>query len=381
MQIADVRGTTEPGYEGLRDALAEAVALDPRGGAALSVVRGGRTVVELAAGAGAGGTPRTAATPQVCFSCTKGVVAVALLMLVERGELELDAPVARYWPAFAEHGKHDLLVRHVVSHTSGQPAFRAPLGEDDLARDELTEAAVASDEPWWEPGTAIAYQSLTYGALCGGLVRRVSGRSVGRFVADEIAGPLGLDLWIGLPSALEGRVAPLEELPADEEEPLGDDPVQRARALNPEVFSGPGAARWNTPAYHAGEIPGAGGIATATAFARLYCCLASGGALGGVRLLRPDTIELGRRELARGPDVLLQEQLAFGVGFMLPSPSSSLGADPAAFGHGGHGGQATGAWPTHELGFAFTTTALRSGPVADERARLVLDALAATVRT
>ena len=247
----------------------------------------GRLVVELSTGSGADdGTPRTAHTTQTCFSCTKGVVATALLLLIERGQLELEAPVAGYWPELGAHGKGDLLVRHVVSHTSGQPGFRTPLGIDDLTNDAYLESVVARDEPWWPPGSGLSYGALTYGALCGGLVRRITGESVGAFVQREIAEPLGLELWIGLPEGREADVAPLRPLPDDEQAVLTGHPAQRAKLCNPPVFIGPGRSAWNSRAYHAAEIPAAGGISTATALARLYGCLA----LGGQTLVRPETV-------------------------------------------------------------------------------------------
>ena len=368
-----VHGYAAPGFEPLRDALARAVAVDRRGGAALSVVRDGTLIAELVAGSGSDdSTPRTAATTQTCFSCTKGVVAVALLQLIEQGRLELDAPVARYWPEFAEHGKPDVLVRHVVSHMSGQPAFRGEVSSQDLANDLYTESVVAADEPWWPAGTDLSYHSLTYGALCGGLVRRITGASVGAHVQREIASPLGLDLWIGLPEEREPDVAPLHPVPDDELTQLSGHPAQRAALTNPPVLVGPERQLWNSRAYHAGEIPAAGGITTATALARLYGCLATGGG----EILRPETVELGRTELSSGQDVLNPEWSArFGVGFMLPTDAEP-GYDPLAFGHSGYGGQASGAWPTHRVGVAYLTTALRSGPLADAREADVLGTLA-----
>jgi CubicO group peptidase (beta-lactamase class C family) len=376
MQTEGARGVVEPGFKGVREAFEAARAVDRRGGAALSVVQDGRVVVELVTGSGADdATARTPETTQVCFSCTKGMVATALLLLIERGLLDLDEPVSRYWPEFGQHGKGDLLVRHVVSHTSGQPAFRALVSPEDLTDDELTEAVVASDASWWPPGTEIAYQALTYGPLTGGLVRRVSGMSVGSFVQNEIAGPLGLDLWIGLPEARERDVAPLLLVPGDEQAVPGEHPAHHAQLENPRTLLGPGVSMWNTRAYHAAEIPGASGVATATALARMYGCLALGGTLDGYRLLRPETVELGRTPIASGTDLFGGQAQSFGVGFMLPCDGANLGSDPRAFGHSGYGGQEAGALPSHRLGFAYLTTAMRGGDAADERVAMIVGAL------
>jgi CubicO group peptidase (beta-lactamase class C family) len=370
----DVRGFTAPGFEGLRDAFAAAAKLDTRGGSALSVFHHGMLVAELVSGTGGGSGPRTPQTTQVCFSCTKGVVATALLILIERGRLDLDAPMAQYWPEFGVHGKGDLLVRHVVSHMSGQPSFRAPVSADALADDLFAEAVVASDEPWWAPGTQIAYQSISYGTLCGGLIRRITGESVGTFVQREIAGPLGLDLWIGLPEERERDVAPLQLIPLDEQAEATDNPAHVAQVENPRVLHDPDDRMWNTRAYHAAEIPGAGGITSATGLARMYACLANGGTLDGYRLLRPETIALGRTTISEGPEAFNGDPMRFGVGFMLAMATAEV-YDQGEFGHSGYGGQAAGAWPERGASFTYFTTALRSGDVADTRVALVLAAL------
>lgn len=369
-----VRGFVAPGFDSLQGAFAEASALDPRGGGACSVFRDGRLVAELVSGTGTGCEPRTPHTTQVVFSCTKGVVATALLILIERGQLDLAAPMARYWPEFAEHGKHEVRVRDVVSHLSGQPAFRAPVTVDALVDDVFVESVVASDQAWWPPHTRIAYQSISYGALCGGLVRRISGESVGSFVRREIAEPLGLDLWIGLPEEREKDVAPLHLIPVEEQVEATGQPAHVAQVGNPRVLHAPHDGSWNTRVYHATEIPGAGGIMTATGLARLYACLANGGELDGHRLLRPETVELGRTTISDGPEAFNGDPMRFGVGFML-NMASEHDYDRGEFGHSGYGGQAAGAWPEHRVGFSYLTTALRSGDVADARVELVLAAL------
>jgi CubicO group peptidase (beta-lactamase class C family) len=378
MTTTDIRGFTEPGFDGLRDAFAAATALDTRGGGALSVFQHGKLVAELVSGTGAGSSPRTPETTQVVFSCTKGVVATALLLLIERGQLDLDAPMAQYWPEFGEHGKGELLVRHVVSHMSGQPSFRAPVSADALADDVFVESVVASDEAWWAPNTQIAYQSISYGALCGGLIRRISGDSTGTFVRREIAEPLGLDLWIGLPEKREHDVAPLQHIPVEEQAIATDNPASIAQVENPRVLHTPDAERWNTRAYHAAEIPGAGGITSATSLARLYACLANGGSLDGRQLLRPETVELGRTTISDGPEAFNGDPMRFGVGFMLAMATAQV-YDQGEFGHSGYGGQAAGAWPVRNASFTYLTTALRSGDVADTRVALVLAALDAAL--
>jgi CubicO group peptidase (beta-lactamase class C family) len=376
----DIRGFTTPAFEPLRGAFAAASLLDTRGGGALSVFHEGMLVAELVTGTGAGSAPRTPDTTQVVFSCSKGVVATALLLLIERGKLDLDAPMAQYWPEFGEHGKGELLVRHVVSHMSGQPSFRVPVALDAFADDVFVESVVASDEPWWAPNTQIAYQSMSYGALCGGLIRRISGESTGSFVQREIAAPLGLDLWIGLPEEREQDVAPLQHLPLEEQAVATDNPASVAQVENPRVLHSPEVECWNTRAFHAAEIPAAGGITTATSLARLYACLANGGTLDGHQLLLPQIVELGRTTISDGPEAFNGDPMRFGVGFMLAMATARV-YDEGEFGHSGYGGQAAGAWPERNASFTYLTTALRSGDVADKRVAMVLAALDESLRS
>jgi len=304
---------------------------------AFAATRNGELVVEL------GRTDQ----PALIFSGTKGLVAMCLLLLIERGLLELEAPVSRYWPEF-RHG--DVLVRHVVSHTAGLPGLRPPPTAGDLLDPERMAERLASEPPIWPAGERLAYHALTFGWLCGELVRRIDGRTVGAFFADEFAQPLGLELWIGLPAEVEPRVAHLERAPgygvAGEPGPLL------------EALYGPMLHRfvWNDPAFHA----------AARSIALLY------GRLDAV--LSPETIRVGRTELSRGVCAVTDLPYAFGVGFELQTERRSLGPPANAFGHTGSGGSAHGAWPDERVGFSYIPTLLRSLET-DDRARRVLAAL------
>jgi CubicO group peptidase (beta-lactamase class C family) len=293
------------------------------------------------------------------FSGTKGLVAICLLKLIEEGRLQLERPVARYWPGFANG---DVLVRHVVSHTAGLPGV-VPIPElEDLLDDERMESRIAAQQPIWPPGERLAYHALTYGWLCGGLLRRIDGRSIGRFFAEEVAQPLGLELWIGLPSELEPRVATLVRDPGYSVSFAGDDVSLLEAQYGPLL----GRFPWNEPAFHAAEIPAANAIGTARSIALLY------GRLD--RVLRPETIALGRTELSRGPCAITGYSYAFGVGFELQTELGTLGPPPGAFGHTGSGGSSHGAWPAERVGFSYVPTELRSFE-DDGRARRVLAAL------
>jgi CubicO group peptidase (beta-lactamase class C family) len=295
--------------------------------------------------------------PAPIFSGTKGLVAMCLLLLIERGQLSLDAPVSRYWPEFRHRG---VLVRHVVSHTAGLPGLRPPPTAEELLDGERMAARLAVEPPFFPAGEVLAYHALTFGWLCGELVRRIDGRTVGRFFADEFARPLELEVWIGLPPELEPRVARVERAPGFR---VTGEPSPLLEALYGALLE---RFVWNDAAFHAAEIPGANAIGTARSIALLYCRLDA--------VLRPATIELGWTELSRGTCAITGRPYAFGVGFELQTELAMLGPPRNAFGHTGSGGSAHGAWPDERVGFSYVPTQLRSAET-DDRARRLLAAL------
>jgi CubicO group peptidase (beta-lactamase class C family) len=372
-------GFVADGFEPVRDAFEESFARRAELGAAFAATLDGRPVVDLWGGVAdaRSGAPWREDTLQVVFSGTKGFVALCLLILIERGRLDLDEPVARYWPEFAAAGKDGILVRHAASHQAGLPGLREPVTYGDLVDDRRMAKLLAAQAPFWPAGEHVCYHAVTYGWLCGELVRRADGRSIGRFFAEEVAEPLGLDLWIGLPAEQEARVAVLTGPLAPPPEPAaGLEEAAWATAENPPLFEGEPDC-WNSRAYHAAEIPGAGAIGTARSIARLYGCLACGGELDGVRLLRPESIELGRRCLACGNDAVFGWPLVFGVGFALQSEEMDFGPRPSGFGHCGAGGSAHGAWPEARVGFSYAMNELRDDM---ERSGALLAALDEAVR-
>ena len=366
---AELHGRVAGGFERVADELLAAV---DGPGAAFAATVDGEPVVDVWSGeADDAGTAWREDTLVLVFSGTKGLVAVCLLILVDRGLLELDAPVARYWPEFAAAGKEGVLVRHVVSHEAGLPGLLPPVTAADLLDGDGMAARLAAAAPLWEPGTRLAYHALTYGWLCAELVRRIDGRSLGVFFADEVAAPLALDLWIGLPPELEDRVATLRRAEDFGITYLGDEPEPLLEALYGALL---GSFVWNEPAYHEAEIPAANAIGAARSIARLYGCLACGGA----PLLSPETVRLGRSELSRGPCAVTRRPYAFGVGFELQTELLALGPAADAFGHTGSGGSRHGAWPDSRVGFSFAMSELR-GEEGDDRGRRILEALAEAV--
>jgi CubicO group peptidase (beta-lactamase class C family) len=371
-----VHGSVASGFEPVEHAFRSNFLERGELGAAFAAVVDGVPVVDLWAGTAdrPARRPYAADTLQVIFSGTKGMVAICLLLLLERGAIELDAPVAAYWPEFGAAGKRDIRVSDLVSHRAGLPGLRDPIAVEDFGDPDRLAAQLAAQAPLVEPGT-LCYHAITFGWLCGELVRRVDGRSIGRFFADEVAAPLGLDVWIGLPEKHEGRVARLELADGwgDDEVPTPPGSLAEIVVRNPPVWEREGFP-WNRRELHAAEIAGAGGIASSRSLARVYGCLARGGSFDGGRLLDADTVRLGRTELARGPELLVGTELAFAVGFRLQDPTCPFGPPADAFGHSGAGGSMHGAWPTEGVGFSYAMNLMRMDP-GDDRSDTLLAAL------
>lgn len=373
-------GYVAPGYEPVREAFEANFAERGELGAAFAAFRGGEPVVDLWGGLAdrASGRPWREDTLQLIYSGTKGLVALCVLMLVDRGRLRLDDPVNRHWPEF---GKPEILVRHIVSHTARLPGIDTPITVADLIDDRRMAEILAAQAPNPDPRAALCYHALTYGWLCGELVRRVDGRSIGTFFAEEVAGPLGIEFWIGLPEAQEPRVTTLElasdwglKAPRGPEE-FARDPLLKSVWGNPPIFDR-AAFFWNDRALHAAEMPGANGIGTARAVAKVYGCLATGGA----PLLSEPALQLGRTVLADGWDALHEDRRRVGVGFNLQTETMNYGPAEDAFGHGGAGGSNHGAWPGLGVGWSYAMNLMRDAERPDPRPQALLKALHAAAQ-
>ena len=376
----DVHGFVARGFEPVREAFARNFAQHGEIGAACCVYLRGEPVVDIHGGLAdaATGRPWQADTLQLVFSATKGVTAACVLMLVERGAIDLDAPVARYWPEFAAGGKESIPVRWLLSHRAGLAAIEGDFTLEQALSWDPVVTALAAQAPLWEPGTKHGYHLRSYGWLLGELVRRVDGRTVGRFLADEIAGPLGLDLWIGLPAEQEQRVSRIVP-PAP---PAPDVQEMMARLFAPDTvagraFSGPSNLfhyddMWNRRELHAAELPSSNGIATARALARLYAALV--GEVDGIRLLRPGTVAAACATQSEGGDAVLYLPTRFGLGFMLP-PALCPSAGGSAFGHPGAGGSLALGDPERGVGFAYVMNRMSLATAGDPRADGLVAAL------
>ena len=349
-------------------------------GAAFAGMHDGRMVVDLWGGEAAPGRPWQDDTLQIIFSGTKGLMAACVLKLIERGQIALDDKVARYWPEFAQHGKDTVRVRHVVSHGAGLPGVAEPLQAADWPDYERIESLLAAQPLASDPDAFHSYHALTIGWLVGALIRRIDGRTLGRFFAEEIAEPLGLRAWIGLPEEQEHRVGKIRL--GEGMGPLTSaqlaDPILKSIWGNPPLFPSDDMA-WNTRPIHSAEIGGAGGISDARSMARYYGCMALGGTLDGVTVLKSETVALGRSELSRFMDPYIAEAMAFGTVWALQTPQGRFGPPSNAFGHSGAGGSIHGAWPTERTGFSYTMSEMRADPT-DARSRYVLMRLHEVVR-
>ncbi len=387
MRGPQIRGSCDPRFERVRETFQENFVKRSEVGAAVAVTAGGQTVVDLWGGyADQDGTrPWERDTLVNVYSTTKGVTALCGLKLVEQGRLDLDAPVARYWPEFEAAGKASIPVRWLFSHRAGLAALRAPLPLDAMYDWETMCRALAAETPWWTPGESHGYHALTFGWLVGELVRRVDGRSLGTYLREEIAGPLAAEFHVGLPRREHPRVAEMGPLPdvSRFDGPslpglaMGDPESLPARAfVNPSTL----ASGVNAPEWREAEIPGANGHGTARGVARIYAALACG-SLDGVTPLSPGAVERCRREESAGPDRVLGVSTRFGLGFMLSQqqPGGAFGPNPGAFGHVGAGGSVGFADPEAQVGFAYVMNHMGPHILVDPRAEALMDAVYASL--
>jgi CubicO group peptidase (beta-lactamase class C family) len=386
--MATINGEVAAGFEPVREAFAANFARHGDIGAAVCVYRDGRPVVDLWGGVADpdAGRPWARDTLQLVYSATKGATATAAHLLAQRGALDLDAPVAEYWPEFAANGKAEIPVRWLLSHRAGVVALDDPVPLADALAWQPMAAALAAQRPAWTPGTAHGYHGRTFGWLVGEVIRRVSGRTPGRFFAEEIAAPLGLDFFIGLPASERGRVsrmvykqpdfdlaaAPPEAIPEEFRELVAA--LLDQTSLYNRAFSvtDPAQIDFNSPEVQAAEIPASNGIGTARGLARMYAGLI--GEVDGVRLLTPETVAAAAKEQSCGTDRVILVPSRFGSGYMLPTDVNPL-TGPASFGHPGRGGSLGFADPEHGIAFGYVMNHIIEGAPDDVRATSLVEAV------
>jgi CubicO group peptidase (beta-lactamase class C family) len=373
-----VSGRCDDPFRQVRDAFAENFESRGETGAALCIAIAGHMVVDLWGGFAdiAQTRPWKPDTLVNVFSVGKAFTAVCVARMVGQGRLDLEDRVATHWPEFAARGKQDVTIRQLLSHQAGVPAVSRRLPPGAMFDWQLMTSALAEQEPWWPPGTAHGYHVNTFGFLVGEVVRRIDGRSLGRYLYDEVTAPLGADFRIGLPASEESRVAefiwtgptPGEEAPAG----ITPDRLMEYNAyFNPSGLSGAGTV--NTRAWHEAEIPSTNGHGTARGVARLYQALAAGGTIDGVEVVDQGVLVEAASEQVNGEDRVLHRPTRFGLGFQLTQKERPLGPGSRGFGHFGAGGSVGFCDP--EAGLAFGYVGNQMGPRwQNPRNRALIDA-------
>ena len=386
-------GTAKPGFERVAEAFEKNFDAKGEVGASLCLTVGGETVVDLWGGTAdqKTGAPWNKDTVSIVFSCTKGATAIAAHVLASRGKLDLDAPVAELWPEFARNGKERATTRMMLDHSVGVPALRAKVKDSGPYEWDYMTHMLAEEAPFWEPGTRNGYHGFTFGWTVGEMVRRAAGVSLGTFFQDEIAKPLGIDFWIGLPEAIEPRVAPIIGYAYKAEEaktPFMIDLATKRDSPAALFYFNVGAWRAggaNTRAGRAAEIGAANGVTNARGLAGMYAPLANGGG----KLVDGETLtRMGEVSMATHDDATLRIPTRFALGFMksMDNRKRSVGAKlfgpdvdsvimgSAAFGHVGAGGSLGFADPAAGLSFGYTMNRMGPGLLMNERGQALVDA-------
>ena len=297
------------------------------------------------------------------FSPTKTMTSLAALVLVEQGGLDTHARVASYWPEFAANGKDNIEVRHLMGHTSGVSGWEQPVTFEDIYDTEKSAAMLTAQAPWWEPGTASGYHARTQGHLVGEVIRRITGRSLGQFFADEVAAPLGADFHIGLDPSKHHRVSNVvPPLPFDMDAMDPDSP-----AFKTFTNSAPNTEATWTPQWRQAEIGAANGHGNAPSVARAQTVVANGGEFDGVRLLSQKTIDLIFEEQANGTDLVLGLPIRFGTGYSLPCEAAPHLPDGRIGWWAGWGGSAIIVDVDRQMTFAYVMNLMTAGVVGDPR--------------
>ncbi|WP_110205492.1 serine hydrolase domain-containing protein [Nocardioides daejeonensis] len=331
-----VNGDCHAAFQPLGDLLARNLAEGVDAGASVAVVHDGELVVDLWGGEARPGVPWERDTVVQVWSVTKVMVGLAALVLADRGELDLDAPVAASWPAFAAHGKEHVLVRHVLGHSSGVPGWTPQISVEQALDLVASEALLADEAPWYEPGSAPAYQIVAHGHLVDGIVRGATGRGVAEVLRDDVLAPLGVDFLLGVPDGDQDRCADLISPPGSGTDyaALPPDAFLLRTIANPLLTP----KRCNEPDWRRGQVGGAGGHGHARGIAQAQALVSHGGELGGVRLLRQETIDRIWEVQADGTDLLLMRPVRFGIGYGLPCSSAPAVPDRRVCWWTGYGG-------------------------------------------
>ena len=369
MTAVEIQGVCDPRFERVREVFADNFSERGEAGASLCLIVDGETVLDLWGGrADAEGTRAwQRGTIANVYSSTKGVAALAAAMLADRDLLDVEAPVADYWPEFAQAGKEAITVRQLLTHEAGLAGIDGELPDLGVLDWDHMIGAIERQAPLWTPGEGLGYHAVTYGWLVGEVIRRVTGRTCGEFVRDEIAVPLGVDFFIGLPASEDARTADM--IPPESGNPIEPpDPASlAAKALgfvNPRV-----AGTVNSREWRAAELPAANGHGNARSLARIYAAMARGGELDGVRLLSPEGVAAASAHAVTADDLVLGFPVKRALGFLISLPGGRYewGPNPNTYGHSGAGGSLGFADPDAGIGFGYVMNQMSAGLGADPR--------------
>jgi CubicO group peptidase (beta-lactamase class C family) len=386
-KAVEIQGRCDERFSPVRDAFARNFEEFGEVGAAVAVTVDGQPVLDLWGGIVDKDTmsPWKQDTIVTVYSTTKGMTAICAHRLVEQGRLDLNDPVAKYWPEFAQAGKAEVPVHLLLSHRVGLPTVSEKVPEGAIFDWATMTDVIARQTPFWEPGTRHGYHGLTYGWLVGEVVRRISGKSLGTFFRDEVALPLGLDFHIGVDPKHHGRIVTMytADVPIDIAQQLEQRQQEVQERMSPELR----AARenisivgaHNSEAWRTSEIPAANGHSDARSLARVYGALACGGNVDGVDVLSPESIARATTEQAAGPDAMLPNPTRFALGFWL-TRDGNMGPNPRNFGHPGAGGSLGFADPDRGIGFGYVMNQMKVGVQAESPScRSLVDALYASL--
>ncbi len=367
----EIHGTCDPGFEPVREAFAGNFEGGLELGASVAVTVDGRPVVDIWAGdADASGRPWQRDTSVNVYSTTKTMAGLCMLMLADLGEIDFDAPVARYWPEFAQNGKEDVRVRHVMSHSAGLSGFDPPIeSAEELYDWDGIVTRLAAQEPWWTPGDGSGYHAVTQGFLQGEILRRVTGRTLGTFFREEVALPLGADFHIGLDASHDARVGELVPPGAPLASTSGKPNPIAARTFQSCDLDG---TEPRSRAWRGAEIPAAGGTGNARSVARVHSAMACGGSVDGVRLLSEAGVTRVLEEQTLGVDRVIGMLIRFGMGFGLVHEAWPLSPNPNTFFWGGWGGSLAVIDLDARMSVAYVMHRMDADLMGDRRGGLVL---------
>ncbi|MGZ0229223.1 MAG: serine hydrolase domain-containing protein [Acidimicrobiales bacterium] len=367
--MTEIHGTVVPGWESASEAFAANFEKDLELGASFYMTHQGKPVVDIWAGdADPHGTPWAEDTMVNVYSTTKTMTFIAIMMLVDRGQLDVHEKVATYWPEFAQNGKENVTIAEVMSHRAGIPGFDPSIRTEDLYDWDAVVAQLAGQTPWLEPGGDSAYHAVTQGFLLGEIVRRIDGRSFGTFFREEIAGPLGADFHVGFGPEHDAKCGELIPPEIDMSEAAFAAAGMPADSLAARTMTSvPITAREpQTRAWRAAEIPAAGGFGNARSVGRIHSALACGGSVDGVTLMSPETLEMITETQSHGTDGVLLLDMHFGLGFGLTSETVPLPNNRTIY-WGGYGGSLAVIDLENQLTFTYVMNRMDAGLAADER--------------